>query len=243
MKVVNTFEKNGKQVEVLIDNNAIVYLQCENVQTEVQKIGCHSKQGWYFVVSTDFIKNAFGAKLKGETVAFTSECAKYVEKIQIQMKKEIKRAKEQAEIDALTDGSKLKLHWSSSHKFISEFIYNDIVQEMVDKISKLDIEKHLGREADDIDYGDYDTTKTFIITFAELKKLVKIAEGKATTAEEKMKEEKQKLIEQAKASGEKIEWYRYTVECDDPNEDCDLDTVVAYVYPDGTIKEEKYHNW
>ena len=32
---------------------------------------------------------------------------------------------------------------------------------------------------------------------------------------------------------------KYAVECNDPNEECDLDLICLYAMPDGTTKEEK----
>lgn len=59
----------------------------------------------------------------------------------------------------------------------------------------------------------------------------------------KKKEEVQKLFELAKETGEKQEITRWTEPCNNPNEECNLDSIVLYAMPDGSKKKERYHTW
>lgn len=58
------------------------------------------------------------------------------------------------------------------------------------------------------------------------------------------KEEKKKQIfEKAKTTGENQLLYKYSDECNDPEESCDIDDVYIFAMPDGATEEERFHNW
>ena len=52
-----------------------------------------------------------------------------------------------------------------------------------------------------------------------------------------------KKYEQAKETGEPVELRRYTTDCNDPSEECNLDIVTIYAMPDGTTKTVRNHTW
>lgn len=56
-------------------------------------------------------------------------------------------------------------------------------------------------------------------------------------------EEKDKIFAKAKETGEKQVIETYTVECNDPDESCDVDIITVYAMPDGTTKETQNHTW
>ena len=57
------------------------------------------------------------------------------------------------------------------------------------------------------------------------------------------KERRERLLKLAQETGKPQEIYSYTDSCDDPNLDCSVDIVTAYIYPDGKIKEERTHTF
>ena len=58
------------------------------------------------------------------------------------------------------------------------------------------------------------------------------------------KELKIKVIyEKAKETGIKQLLYKYSDDCNDDNEECDLDMVYEYAMPDGTMNVERQHTW
>lgn len=55
--------------------------------------------------------------------------------------------------------------------------------------------------------------------------------------------EKDVIFQKAKEIGEKQILERYTVECSDPREECDIDIVTIWAMPDGTTKKDQVHTW
>lgn len=51
------------------------------------------------------------------------------------------------------------------------------------------------------------------------------------------------IFAEAALTGKPVVLERYTDECDDPREECDLDNVTEYAMPDGSIKTTRSHNW
>lgn len=62
---------------------------------------------------------------------------------------------------------------------------------------------------------------------------------------EKIEKEKNKaaVYASAKESGKPQVLQIYTVECDDPREECSTDIITVYAMPDGTEKTERKHTW
>jgi hypothetical protein len=55
--------------------------------------------------------------------------------------------------------------------------------------------------------------------------------------------EKDTIFQKAKETGEKQIIETYSVECSDPDEECDVDIVTVYAMPDGTTKTTQNHTW
>lgn len=51
------------------------------------------------------------------------------------------------------------------------------------------------------------------------------------------------VFAEAKRTGRQIVLNSYTAECNDPREECDLDTVTVYAMPDGSKKTVRSHTW
>ena len=62
-------------------------------------------------------------------------------------------------------------------------------------------------------------------------------------AKAKKEAEKQTKFDEAKKTRRPVELYRYSDDCDDPEEDCNTDIVIIYAMPDGTTKEERMHTY
>jgi len=69
-----------------------------------------------------------------------------------------------------------------------------------------------------------------------------IREEKARKEAQKEAERKAKF-EEAKRTGKPVELSRFSVECNDPDEECDVDIIITYAMPDGSIKEKREHTW
>ena len=72
------------------------------------------------------------------------------------------------------------------------------------------------------------------------------AEAKAAQEAEKKAAEEAELAQkyaQARETGKPVIIRTYMVPCSDPREECNVDNVVEYAMPDGTVKREQYHTW
>lgn len=66
----------------------------------------------------------------------------------------------------------------------------------------------------------------------------------AIQARKDEKESKEKAaIQKAEETGEKQVIRQWTEPCDDPDEECDIDGVIEFAYPDGHIGTERHHTW
>jgi len=66
---------------------------------------------------------------------------------------------------------------------------------------------------------------------------------KAETVKKTKEEKFNKALAQAKETGKPVVIGRYTDDCDNPDEECSVDTITEYIYPDGKIRTTRQHNW
>jgi hypothetical protein len=53
----------------------------------------------------------------------------------------------------------------------------------------------------------------------------------------------QAKFKEVKETGKPVILFSYSEECNDPKEDCDVDNIIEYAMPDGTVKTERHHTW
>ena len=261
MKVkVDEFEKKGQTIEVLvkivgIDGYAI-FLRANGHEVYANIIREQGIDGYR--VSKDGIKKLFNVNVKGYVVLSNANAPKIKEKAE-ELLKEYRKTKLKEARKQLTDETKIKLIMDTSYTFITveDIEYADELDEFkegADLIKETmktdDVEKVLGRKHDEVDMGDYSITFTYNMTYVEFKKLLKAAEQKKAEIEKKKQEreaQRKKEIEnkfkKARETGEKVELERWSAGCNDPSADCDIDIVIKYAMPDGTIKTERYHTY
>lgn len=261
MKVkVDEFKKKGKTIEVFvkivdIDGYAI-FLRANGHEVYANIIREQGIDGYR--VSKDGIKKLFNVNVKGYVVLSNANAPKIKEKAE-ELLKEYRKTKLKEARKQLTDETKIKLIMDTSYTFITveDIEYADELDEFKEGANLIketmktdDIEKVLSRKHDEVDMGDYSITYTYNMTYGEFKKLFKAAEQKKAEIERRKQEreaQKQKEIDekfkQARETGEKVELERWTAGCDDPSADCDLDIIVKYAMPDGSMKTERYHTY
>ncbi|MED5050628.1 hypothetical protein P9850_01925 [Anoxybacillus rupiensis] len=261
---IASFEKFPKEKRVEFNvfvENANIFLEVPSVEMKISVDAMqHYKHGWlYEVRNPDFIK-ALGGKERILYILHESAEKAYEA---AEKQREEKRVEEERHLEEefrrLSDDTSVKISWGTSHqhawvpdsnvgkhRFFKEAI--EIMKKA--KFSSEKIEEVLNRKADDVDWGDYSITYDYRMIFGELKLLVKAAkeenekiENEKAKKEAEQKEKLDKLFEEAKRTGEKVEIRRWTTSCNDPNEECDLDTIIEYAMPDGSIKKERYHTW
>lgn len=261
MKIkVDEFEKKGKTIEVLVKivgiDRYIILLRTNGHEVYAEIDKPQGVDGYR--VSKDGIKKLFNVNVKGDVLLSNDNTPKVKEKAEALLKEHREKLLEEAR-KKLTDETEIKLFISTSHNFITveDVEYADELEELKEGEDLIretmeisDIESVLGRKHDEFDIDDYSSTHTFYMTYAEFKKIIKAAEQKKMEIKQRKQEleaQRQKEIEekfkQARETGEKVELERWTAECDDPTEDCDIDIVIKYAMPDGATKTERYHTY
>ncbi|MEW6170661.1 MAG: hypothetical protein AB1472_03805 [Candidatus Omnitrophota bacterium] len=98
--------------------------------------------------------------------------------------------------------------------------------------------------------GDYTDEISLTISFEQFQQIIAEQEKELEKALEAKKQkklqseaERQAKFEEAKRTGKKVKLYSYADDCNDENEDCDIDTIIVYAMPNGSIQEERHHNW
>jgi len=84
------------------------------------------------------------------------------------------------------------------------------------------------------------TNDTLMQIINEYKK----AREEVRKAKERAEEEKyKKALSEAQRTGKPAVLRYWNAPCNDPREDCDIDDVYEYVFPDGSRKTQRFHNW
>ena len=195
---------------------------------------------------------AFSFKYNGKTMKGVNIPDDMLE----ELKKEIENAKEEQKkkindiVSKIANGSikiKFSVIGNDYKRFLprvenlpKEFdIYeNDILISAIKKLGVNDIvsyaDNYILARAPKRDIKDGE----FLITLSEAINLEK------TLDSQKRREEKvQEIFNKAKETGERQELERWTEECNDKNEACDIDIITVYAMPDGTKMTERSHTW
>ena len=78
---------------------------------------------------------------------------------------------------------------------------------------------------------------------ANKKQTEKRRKAKEQQQEQQSNEKHLKAFAQAKATGERVALGTWMAPCDDPDEECNLDTVTKWALPDGTTTITRQHTW
>lgn len=184
---VDEFEKKGKTIEVFVKIVGIdrytIFLRANGNEVYADISREQGVDGYR--VSQDAIKKVFNVNVKGDVLLSNFNAPKVKEKAE-NLLREYRETKLKEARKQLTDETEIKLFISASHSFITveDIKYADELDEfkkgakLIKTMKTDDIEKVLGRKHDEIDMGDYSITYTYHMTYAELKKLIEVAEQK-----------------------------------------------------------------
>lgn len=261
---VATFNKKGVEIEVQAAFGSMddvkLYLVSPNAETHVIRTGYHEKHGWYYQVPTKFGEKTFGMKApsKMKSLVLTDSSAKDATKKAKEILEKIEQEEAKKAFENLSDDIKITMIFATDFTTVvcedetaGKHEFFKMTAESIHKYLNTDeIENTLGRKADEVDFGDYVHKFRYEMAFGEYKRLAELAEMKAQEAEQKKlekekaeKERIEKLFEKARETGEKQVIVQYSVPCNVPEEDCDIDIVTVYAMPDGTRKTERHHTW
>lgn len=90
-----------------------------------------------------------------------------------------------------------------------------------------------GRYVSEIIFDDFDTLEKYVLLAME------------ETIEKKEKEEREikEKFRIAKETGKKVELRRYVEDCNDPHEECNVDIIIDWAMPDGTVQTTRSHTY
>lgn len=80
-------------------------------------------------------------------------------------------------------------------------------------------------------------------TLAQAKEFTQPAQDAKAAAKAKKEEERKAKFEEAKRTEKPVELRSWMADCNDPTESCDVDYVVEWAMPDGTVKTTRQHTW
>ena len=161
------------------------------------------------------------------------------EKAKIEAQKEEKEAARLLEIENIKNSVvKITAHYHDGEYLSGYTVYGEAGQ-LLEKLGILHYTSGWGYYIKDEVIKVLGTEFTYADAVAYMQPKIETREAKK--AEEKAKEDK--IFKYAKASGIKQVLKRWTEECNDPNEECDIDNVVLYAMPDGTTEIVRNHTW
>ena len=95
-----------------------------------------------------------------------------------------------------------------------------------------------------VDMNLYKLTYTDVLNVIEQMKQIKEQKDLATKLRKEQEELRlQNKFDEAKRTNQAIVIKAYTDECNDPNEDCDTDTITVYAMPNGQYKTTRSHRF
>ena len=99
----------------------------------------------------------------------------------------------------------------------------------------------------DVDWGEYTTTTSFKLTIGAFKNIISEAENElefSRIAKEAIEEKRiAEIFTKAKLAGKKQVLSKWSEECNDANEQCEVDNIVVYAMPSGDEVIERNHTW
>jgi hypothetical protein len=154
---------------------------------------------------------------------------------------------ESSKVIVTYDGQYIFINTESSNADQSEWIVKTI--EYLKKLGHSFAENVLGTPTI-VNIKDYSIERAWEITLEQLKAIRAEAERELEEIERKKAEKaaeresiRRAKFEEAARTGKPVELRRWTDQCDDPREECDIDSVIEYAMPDGSTKIERHHTW
>jgi hypothetical protein len=93
------------------------------------------------------------------------------------------------------------------------------------------------------DSGLYTMNGWFEISHAEVMRVYNEFVSKTEAKKAEKQDKEAEIFAKAKETGEPQKLESFSVECNNPDESCDIDTIIIYAMPDGTKKEERIHSY
>lgn len=206
------------------------YFGLSNLRTIKGKIGL------LFYHPSEFSK-AYGVK-QDVFIVIPSEVKDFIENTNAEKIDEIK---EEAKIDPETwrwhEGCDTgRMYLTPNRELMDEF-RSDLA-----KVSEV-LEKEYYSAPKEFHTGVKDEQDNVIVSHEVVINLYNAIIEKRNAKKADKQAKKDVIFQKAKDTGEKQILETYSVECSDPDEECDVDIVTVYAMPDGTTTRTQNHTW
>jgi len=180
-------------------------------------------------------------KVKEELVAHKEEIKSLLKEKREKEEAEARieqEAKEQEKQDIISGKKKIKVVWHDGEYLSGYTVYG---QES-DLLEELRIGEHVSG------WGTHIPEEVIKklgeeFTYAEAAEFLLPKRKAKEQKEAKVAADRQAKFDEAKATGKPVLLRHYMADCNDPHEECSLDSVSEYAMPDGTVKTERMHTW
>lgn len=126
---------------------------------------------------------------------------------------------------------------------IDTFFREDIkkLEDTIEKRGKFEVLKAKSIEVKR-DTGLY-TNQWYEISNEDMMSIYNEIEAAKKAKRDEKEDKKAAIFAFANASGEKQILNQWSEDCNDPEESCDIDNIIEYAMPDGSVKTERHHTW
>ena len=157
--------------------------------------------------------------------------------------KEATEAKEKAEkeeeIRAISAGEKeIELHWHEGEVLSGWTVFGEAAR----LLEKIGLAKCVGGWGYHVALDTADALGERF-TYPQAVEYTRPAREVKEAATQKDIKEKEAKFQKARETGEPVLLHRWTEECNDRDEECNLDIVYEYAMPDGSTSVERHHTW
>lgn len=227
MKTIINHEKLGNIELVVQEDSIFLKIEGEKIMSDLYRRNNEIALRFSNVITVK------GSKVGGLKISENEY--EEIEKIQNMLKTERK----EKELDDFMSKETVTFHSSYGFIGVDEQQYSLKIQRAT--------EKNLEDKAIDFDYGDYSIMTTFAVSGKKLIEMLEIEKNRSEAikmeASKKKEEEKKSIFNKARETGKKQLLKKWSEECNDDNEECNLDMIYVYAMPDGSEKIERYHTW
>lgn len=229
------FEKKGKKftVEISIDK---VTITTDGITVKCEPQHNYERDMWGYMVSKYADKAFFNAiKVNPGRIFITHESA---HKAKEQRDLLVEQEKEREINDIKTGKQPIKARYHDG-EYLSGYI---VFGRAADLLIEIGLARYVAGWGVLLERSVVDALGESF-TYPQAYELAKPALEETEKQKAAAEEKRRMKFEEAKTTGKPVELSRYTTGCNDPHEDCDLDVVVSYAMPDGSVKTERHHTW
>lgn len=183
---------------------------------------------------------------KGDTLfSMPAEALAYIRDTQTKTLVEMKREEDAKTVTKwfwAIGGDSGRLYVQNGNEIDTQF-REDVkkVEDTIERHGKFETMKSKSIEVQR-DTGLY-TNQWYEISNEDMMSIYNEIEAVKKAKRDEKEDKKVAIFAKAKLSGEKQILNQWSEECNDQEESCDIDNIIEYAMPDGSVKTERHHTW